>query len=130
VAVVLVLSAFLGEPILELFGIKMASFSVAGGILVLIMAIAMLSARPDRTTPEETAEAARKHDLAVAPLAVPLIAAGPDCDQQRDSLRSTSEGLVRYRSGSTSTELGRPTLMDGHVRKVPYRPESKTGEVR
>jgi multiple antibiotic resistance protein len=77
VAVVLVLSAFHGKPILELFGIKMASFSVASGILVLIMAIAMLSARPDRTTPEETAEAARKHDLAVAPLAVPLIAAGP-----------------------------------------------------
>jgi multiple antibiotic resistance protein len=76
VAVVLMLSAFIGESLLKLFGIRIASFSVAGGILVLMMAIAMLNAHPDRTTPEETAEAAGKHELALVPLAVPLIA-GP-----------------------------------------------------
>lgn len=42
VAVVLMLSAFIGEPLLKFFGIRIASFSVAGGILVLMMAIAML----------------------------------------------------------------------------------------
>jgi multiple antibiotic resistance protein len=76
VAGVLVLAAFFGGPLLQIFGIRIASFRVGGGILILLMAIAMLYARPGRTTPEEAAEAAGKHDLAIVPLAVPLIA-GP-----------------------------------------------------
>jgi multiple antibiotic resistance protein len=76
VAAVLVLAAFLGVPLLQIFGIRIASFRVGGGILILLMAIGMLYARPGRTTPEEAAEAATEHDLAIVPLAVPLIA-GP-----------------------------------------------------
>src|ERR1700674_4703041 len=48
---------------------------VGGGILILMMAIAMLYARPDRTTAQEAAEATG-NDHVVVPLAVPLIA-GP-----------------------------------------------------
>lgn len=78
VAAVLVAAVFLGEPLLGVFGISIASFRVGGGILLLLMAIAMLQARPSRTqrTPEETREAEEKDSVAVVPLAIPLLA-GP-----------------------------------------------------
>jgi multiple antibiotic resistance protein len=78
VATVLVSSIFLGQPLLRLFGISIASFRVGGGILILLMAIAMLNARVSRThsTPEEVQEGTEKDDPAVVPLGVPLLA-GP-----------------------------------------------------
>jgi multiple antibiotic resistance protein len=78
VATVLVSSIFLGEPLLRLFGISIASFRVGGGILILLMAISMLNARVSRThsTPEEMQEGAEKDDPAVVPLGIPLLA-GP-----------------------------------------------------
>ena len=78
VAAVLVLSIFLGQPLLQLFGIRIASFRVGGGILILLMAISMLNARLSRTvgTPEEMQEGSEKEDPAVVPLGVPLVA-GP-----------------------------------------------------
>jgi multiple antibiotic resistance protein len=78
VAAVLVLAVFLGEPLLHLFGISIASFRVGGGIVVLLMAISMLNARMSRTsnTPEEVQEGTEKDDPAVVPLGVPLLA-GP-----------------------------------------------------
>jgi multiple antibiotic resistance protein len=78
VATVLVSSIFLGQPLLRLFGISIASFRVGGGILILLMAIAMLNARVSRThsTPEEVQEGSEKDDPAVVPLGVPLLA-GP-----------------------------------------------------
>jgi multiple antibiotic resistance protein len=78
VAAVLVSSIFIGQPLLSLFGISMASFRVAGGILILLMAISMLNARTSRThsTPEEVQEGTEKEDPAVVPLGVPLLA-GP-----------------------------------------------------
>src|SRR5580658_9686652 len=39
VGAVLVSSIFLGQPLLQLFGIRIASFRVGGGILILLMAI-------------------------------------------------------------------------------------------
>lgn len=78
VAIVLVASVFAGEPMLEFFGISLPSFSVGGGILILLIAIAMLHAVPSRArrTPEEVQEAAEKDDVAVVPLGIPLMA-GP-----------------------------------------------------
>lgn len=78
VAAVLVVSVFIGEPLLHFFGISLPAFSVGGGILLLLMAVAMLQARPSRTrrTPEETQEATEKEDVGVVPLALPLVA-GP-----------------------------------------------------
>jgi multiple antibiotic resistance protein len=78
VALVLMTTAIVGDTVLQFFGIHIASFRVGGGILILLMAIAMLHARPSRThhTPEEAAEAAEKDGVAVVPLGIPLIA-GP-----------------------------------------------------
>jgi multiple antibiotic resistance protein len=78
VAVVLITAVFVGDASLKFFGIRMASFHVGGGILILLMAITMLQAWPSPThhTPEETEEAAIKGGVAVVPLGIPFVA-GP-----------------------------------------------------
>lgn len=78
VAIVLILSAIAGEPLLAFFGITIASFKVGGAILILLLAISMMHAAPTREkqTPEEAREAEDKESIAVVPLAIPLLA-GP-----------------------------------------------------
>jgi multiple antibiotic resistance protein len=77
-AIAMVLATFIGEPILKFFGIRIASFQVGGGILILLLAISMLNAKisPARQTPEEAQEAVSKSNVAVVPLAIPLLS-GP-----------------------------------------------------
>jgi multiple antibiotic resistance protein len=75
---VLAIAALIGTELLNFFGISIPSFLIAGGILLLLMAIAMLQARESgiRQTPDEAAEAAEREAVAVVPLGVPLLA-GP-----------------------------------------------------
>ena len=62
VAIVLLVSAILGERVLDVFGISIASFKVGGAILVMTTALAMMQAMPspDKQTPEEAEEAVIK----------------------------------------------------------------------
>jgi multiple antibiotic resistance protein len=78
VAVILTLAAWVGDGLLTFFGIGIPAFRIAGGLLVLIIAMAMFSAKTSsaRHTDEEQAEAEAKSDIAVVPLAIPLLA-GP-----------------------------------------------------
>jgi multiple antibiotic resistance protein len=78
VAVVLVAATLVGKPLLNFFGVSIASFKVGGGILLLLMAISMMQARhtQSKQTPEEAAEAEEKESIAVVPIAMPLLA-GP-----------------------------------------------------
>lgn len=78
VAVILTLAAWWGDTLLSFFGIGMPAFRIAGGLLVLIIAIAMFDARTSlaRHTDAEQVEAETKNDIAVVPLAIPLLA-GP-----------------------------------------------------
>ncbi|HMF27930.1 MAG TPA: MarC family protein [Candidatus Cybelea sp.] len=64
--------------ILDYLGITLPAFMIAGGILLFLIAIDMLFARPTRAkaTHEEEKEAAATENPAVFPLAVPMIA-GP-----------------------------------------------------
>ncbi len=74
---ILVISAAAGKYVLEVFGVSVASMRVAGGILFLFMGIEMLRAEPNRTINEDEVEEAEHHaDVAVVPLALPLLA-GP-----------------------------------------------------
>jgi len=77
-ALVMVVSVVAGQLILDLFGIRIASFQVVGGILVMMIAFSMLNANLGRTrhTPEEDEEAIMKEDVSIVPLGIPLIA-GP-----------------------------------------------------
>jgi len=77
--VILVLFALIGRPLLAALGISLAALRASGGILLLLMGIDMVFARSSggiSTTDEEEREAATRPDIAVFPLATPLIA-GP-----------------------------------------------------
>ncbi|MGE4559252.1 MAG: YchE family NAAT transporter [Desulfobulbus sp.] len=78
VGIILLVVLFTGEAILRFFGISVGSFRVGGGILILLMAIAMLNARISniRQTKEEELDSAVRESVAVVPLATPLLA-GP-----------------------------------------------------
>ena len=75
-----ILSAFAigGTLIMKALGVTLAAFKVAGGILLLITAVEMLTGQKSRTrtSPEEEREGAEKEDVAIFPLAIPLLA-GP-----------------------------------------------------
>jgi multiple antibiotic resistance protein len=75
---VLTLFTFLGQHMLAVFGIRLAAFSVAGGLLLLLLALSMVQARvsPQRQTEDEAVEAEEKDAVGVVPLGVPLLA-GP-----------------------------------------------------
>lgn len=69
---VLLAFTFLGQPILNYLHISMASLEVAGGLLLLLISLDML--RGDLNEPVIDRE--EKRDIAVTPLALPLLA-GP-----------------------------------------------------
>ncbi len=75
---VLTLFAFGGQLMLDFFGIRLAAFSVAGGLLLLLLALSMVQAHvsPQRQTQDEADEAEEKDAVGVVPLGVPLLA-GP-----------------------------------------------------
>lgn len=77
VCLILLGSLFLGELLLSFFGITINSFRVAGGILLMLMAISMLHAKTSGTQQTEEAKVSEeKNSVAVVPLAMPLLA-GP-----------------------------------------------------
>ncbi len=75
---VLTVFTFLGEPLLLFLDIRLAAFSVAGGLLLLLLALSMVQAHvsPQRQTEDEAVEAEEKEAVGVVPLGVPLLA-GP-----------------------------------------------------
>jgi multiple antibiotic resistance protein len=78
-SVILAASTLAGGPLLRQLGVSIPALQTAGGIILLVIALDMVFARPTsafRLTPSEGVEAQRKDDLAVFPLATPLLA-GP-----------------------------------------------------
>lgn len=78
VILILLISAYGGNYLLSFFGIDIDSFRIAGGILLLLMSVHMLQAKTPtvKTNENEQSEAVEKEDIAVVPLAIPLLA-GP-----------------------------------------------------
>ncbi len=78
VAIILILAIWVGGSLLSFFGIGIPAFRISGGLLLLIIAIAMFNATtsPARHTNAEQAAAEIKNDISVVPLAIPLLA-GP-----------------------------------------------------
>lgn len=75
---VLAVFAFGSTTLLDFFGMRLAAFSVGGGLILLLLAIAMVQARtsPQRQTPEEAREVGEREVVGAVPLGVPLLA-GP-----------------------------------------------------
>jgi len=93
VAIILWTSLFLGEGILHLFGISIDSFRIAGGILVVTIAMSMISGKlgEDKQNKQEKSESAIRESIGVVPLALPLMA-GPG------AISSTIVWSSRYHS--------------------------------
>jgi multiple antibiotic resistance protein len=75
---VLITFAVAGKWIFKFLGITMPAFEVAASVVLLLVALDMLRAQRSRVqeTSEETAAGVEKTDIAVAPLAIPMLA-GP-----------------------------------------------------
>jgi multiple antibiotic resistance protein len=74
----LTIFAAAGGLIFKFFGISLPAFKIAGGVLCFLVALDMMQARQSRTrtTPEEQKEGVDKADVAIIPLAIPLLS-GP-----------------------------------------------------
>lgn len=75
---VMVFFAVFGSVVFQTFNVTLGAFRVAGGILLMITALDMLRAHQasTRTSPEEEQEGEAREDIAIVPLAMPLLA-GP-----------------------------------------------------
>jgi multiple antibiotic resistance protein len=78
VAAVLMIFAIAGKWIFKFLGITIPAFQIAASIVLLLVALDMLRAQRSRVqeTREETAAGMDKNDIAITPLAVPMLA-GP-----------------------------------------------------
>ena len=95
--IILLIFALGGELMLSGLGISLAALRAAGGILLLLIAIEMVFARSSgatSTTDEEELEAATREDIAVFPLATPLIA-GPGAMGAAILLMADAQGDVK-----------------------------------
>ncbi len=70
--------ALLGQLIFKIFNITMNAFEIAGGLVLLLVALDMLRARrsPFQESESDTRDASRKADIAITPLAIPMLS-GP-----------------------------------------------------
>jgi MarC family membrane protein len=91
----LVFFALFGTFLFKVVGVSLSAFRVAGGIVLLITALDMLRARQSetRTSPEEAQEATDKEDVAIVPLAIPLLA-GPGAIATVMVLMSRASGAI------------------------------------
>ena len=78
-AVVLVAFALVGEPLINVLGISLPAFRIAGGLLLFVIAFEMVFGRREERKSETAQTVVERDDIrnvAVFPLAIPLIA-GP-----------------------------------------------------
>lgn len=94
---VLAVSAFVGEALLELIGASLPAFRVGGGLVLLLMSLAMLNAQTGglRQSNDEARELQSGELSGVVPLAIPLLA-GPG---------AISTSIIAAEQGGTAHQL-------------------------
>ena len=98
IAITLLVVAWSGSLWLDFFGITVDSLRAAGGVIVLLIGLHMLSNKSEHQhTPSEIEDAEPRASIAVVPLAIPIVA-GPGtmaavlvATQQHPSILSTVE---------------------------------------
>jgi multiple antibiotic resistance protein len=94
-ALILLVFATAGAIIFRLFGITLPAFRIAGGLILGLVALDMLRGR--RTTQEgteEIVEGTEKEDVAITPLAMPMLA-GPGAISTVMVLSSQAQGMTQ-----------------------------------
>jgi multiple antibiotic resistance protein len=88
--------AVTGKFIFKLLGITLPAFQMAGSIVLMFVALDMLQARRSavQETREETSAGAAKEDIAITPLAVPMMA-GPGAITTAILLHSQANGWAQ-----------------------------------
>jgi multiple antibiotic resistance protein len=93
---ILLFFSLTGMTIFKVFGITLPAFQIAGSLLLLLIALDMLRAR--RSTMKETVEEKEagltKEDIAITPLAVPMLA-GPGAITTTILLRNRADSFVQ-----------------------------------
>ena len=94
---VLLAFALAGKFIFKLLGITIPAFQLAGSIVLLLIALDMLQARRSRVqeTEAEKTAGAEKDDIAITPLAVPMLA-GPGAISTVIMLYSRAENFLHH----------------------------------
>ncbi len=96
----LVVFAAAGRFIFQAFGITLPAFRIAGGLILWLVALDMVRAqRSTQESSQELAEGQAKEDVAVTPLAIPILA-GPGAISTvmvlAGEIRSIGHGVVVY----------------------------------
>lgn len=92
--IILLVSLFLGQVILNIFSISLSSFRIAGGVLIITIAMSMISGKlgeQKQNKEEKAADITDYGNVAVVPLAMPIMA-GPG------TISSTIVWASRYNS--------------------------------
>jgi len=94
--VILLAFALTGHRIFKFLGITLPAFQIAGSVVLLLVALDMLRARRSavQETAQETDAGASKEDIAVTPLAVPMLA-GPGAITTAVLLHNRASGVVQ-----------------------------------
>ncbi len=93
-AVILLVFTVLGQPLLHYLGVSLGAFRIASGALLFLLAIDMVVVKDSgirTTTAKEEEEATHRPDVAVFPLAIPLIA-GPGAIASTILLQTQNNG--------------------------------------
>ena len=94
---VLLSFAIAGKWIFKFLGITMPAFQLAASVVLLLIALDMLRAQRSRVqeTSEETAAGTTKADIAVTPLAIPMLA-GPGAISTAILLQNQAASIYHY----------------------------------
>ncbi|OBT13063.1 hypothetical protein A9264_14855 [Vibrio sp. UCD-FRSSP16_10] len=97
VAVILIVSLFAGQILLDAFSISLDSFRIAGGLLLVSIAFSMMNGQlgEQKQNKQEKAESVSKQQVGVVPLAMPLMA-GPGAISSTIVFGSNHTGPMDY----------------------------------
>jgi multiple antibiotic resistance protein len=73
ILIILIIVTWTGDLLLKAFGIDIASFETAGGLIIALMGLSMLHAKTSEIhhTKDEHEDAKTKQSIAVVPIAIP-----------------------------------------------------------
>jgi multiple antibiotic resistance protein len=94
---VLLVFSVAGQLVFKVMGITMPAFEIAASIVLLLVALDMLRAQRSRVqeTHEETKAGTEKMDIAVTPLAIPMLA-GPGAISTTILLQNEAKNLSQH----------------------------------